>query len=418
MPRQKRHKQGWEDGLKRNVNKGGKRRGWSVSEHNGKTRLRLQFPKTGDEWPANAQTNLPYNWEEDSIDDITLLVNRIYTPVMSKEKTLREAIDDALGVSDKKAHEVVTPWPGIVAAFKDHKLNLGNRIAEKTFEASYGRYLNVALLHLEGRKPAKTGKELTERVLSHQRVNQKPGVKFGEPLTRWIDMPKSRLECCLALKKFLEFGVAEHRQPQAFLIPEREYMLLRGPDGKQRRKAVLSDDQMMKLIKLLPEPWANVVKVCRVYGVRPWEVAFIQRLTKPDGRPQLYVTKGKVFTTRGGVKDETSPRWLAPIPVNGTSFDLLENWDQLSWPPTISGKMLGNKLRLLPYWRQLMEEFEANGEWLKPYSMRDTFSVRSHAKKIPTEYICEAMGHSPEVHNRSYRTTEWEAVQDAYGEAG
>ena len=109
MPRQKRHKQDWEDGLKRNVNKGGKRRGWSVSEHNGKTRLRLQFPKTGDEWPANAQTNLPYSWEEDSIDDITLLINRIYTPVMSKEKSLREAIDDALGVSDKKAHEVVTP---------------------------------------------------------------------------------------------------------------------------------------------------------------------------------------------------------------------------------------------------------------------------------------------------------------------
>ena len=132
MPRQKRHKQDWEDGLKRNVNKGGKRRGWSVSEHNGKTRLRLQFPKTGDDWPANAQTNLPYNWEEDSIDDITLLVNRIYTPVMSKEKSLREAIDDALGVSDKKAQEVVTPWPGIVAAFKNHKLNLDNRIAEKT----------------------------------------------------------------------------------------------------------------------------------------------------------------------------------------------------------------------------------------------------------------------------------------------
>ena len=60
MPRQKRHKQDWEDGLKRNVNKGGKRRGWSVSEHNGKTCLRLQFPKTGDERPTNAQTNLPF----------------------------------------------------------------------------------------------------------------------------------------------------------------------------------------------------------------------------------------------------------------------------------------------------------------------------------------------------------------------
>ena len=147
-----------EDGLK-NVNKGGKRRGWSVSEHNGKTRLRLQFPKTGDEWPANAQTNLPYSWEADSIDDITLLINRIYTPVMARSGvTLKAAIDDALGISDKKAQEVVTPWPGIVAAFREHKLTLDNRIAEKTFEASYGRYLNVALLHLDGRNAAQTGK--------------------------------------------------------------------------------------------------------------------------------------------------------------------------------------------------------------------------------------------------------------------
>ena len=65
-----------------------------------------------------------------------------------------------------------------------------------------------------------------------------------------------------------------------------------------------------------------------------------------------------------------------------------------------------------------LQEVDANGEWLKPYSFRDTFSVRSHGKRIPTELICEAMGHSPEVHNRGYRTTEWEAVQEAYGEAG
>ena len=39
-----------------------------------------------------------------------------------------------------------------------------------------------------------------EKVLTHQRVNQKPGKKHGEELKPWIEMPKSRLECCLALK--------------------------------------------------------------------------------------------------------------------------------------------------------------------------------------------------------------------------
>ncbi len=86
MPRQKQNKEAWEIGLQAAVSKSGKRRGWSVSEHNGRTRLRLQFPKTGD-WPANAQTNLPYAWDSESVDEIVLLINRIYAPVMGGEVT-------------------------------------------------------------------------------------------------------------------------------------------------------------------------------------------------------------------------------------------------------------------------------------------------------------------------------------------
>ena len=165
MPRLKQNKRPWEIGLQAAVSKDGKRRGWSVSEHNGRTRLRLQFPKTGD-WPANAQTNLPFSWDSESVDEIVLLINRIYAPVMGGEVTLKAAITKALAISDKKADLVVSPWANIVKAFKDHKLTLGNRIKESTFEASYGRYLNVALLHLRGSKAAQTGKQLTERVLS------------------------------------------------------------------------------------------------------------------------------------------------------------------------------------------------------------------------------------------------------------
>ena len=58
---------------------------------------------------------------------------------------------------------------------------------------------------------------------------------------------------------------------------------------------------------MIPETWANVIKVCRVFGTRSWEVAFITRATNDDGEPQLRVTKGKVYNTRGGVKEETDP---------------------------------------------------------------------------------------------------------------
>ena len=155
-----------------------------MSEHYGKVRLKLQFPAY--EGIASASATLPYPWAASSIQPVQGLLTRIYDPVMEGGVTLQTAIADALAISDHKSQEVVTPWPGIVAAFREHKLTLDNRIAEKTFEASYGRYLNVALLHLEGRNAAQTGKALMEKVLTHQRVNQKPGKKYGEALKPWI----------------------------------------------------------------------------------------------------------------------------------------------------------------------------------------------------------------------------------------
>jgi len=366
---------------------------------------------------ANASASLPYEWADSSRQPVNALLLKIYEPVMEGGITLKAAIADALAISDHKSQEVVTPWPGIVAAFKEHKLTLDNRIAPKTFEASYERYLNVALLHLQGRKAAQTGKALMEKVLTHQRVNQKPGKKHGEALKPWIEMPRSRLECCLALKKFLEFAVAEHRQPQAFLISEKDYLKTRGADGKSRKKAVLSDDEVMELIRLLPETWGSVVKISRVFGVRPWEIEFVRQANNDAGEPQLRVIKGKTFTTRSGVKEQTEPRWLEPVAVNGTTFDLVQNWDQITLPKTVSGKTLGNILRRLPYWQQLVAEYEARGEWLRPYSFRDTFSVRAHGYGIEDTMISAAMGHSVEVHHRSYRTSEWRSVRKAFAEA-
>ena len=378
-------------------------------------RLKLQFPANAG--IANTSATLPYPWAASSIHPVQGLLTRIYGPVMEGSVTLQTAIADVLAISDHKSQEVVTPWPGIVAAFRNHKLTLDNRIAPKTFEASYGRYLNVALLHLDGRNAAQTGKALMEKVLTHQRVNQKPGKKSGEALKPWVEMPKSRLECCLALKKFLEYAVAEHRQPQSFLVPEKDYLKIRGADAKSRKKAVLTDAEVLELIRMLPETWANVIKICRVFGVRSWEVGFITQATNDDGEPQLRVTKGKTYNTRGGVKEETDPRWLEAVAVDGTTFDLVENWDQLKLPPIVSGKTLGAVLRRLPYWQQLMAELETRGEWLRPYSLRDTFSVRAHGIVQDDTLIAAAMGHTVEVHHRSYRTSEWRSVRKAFAEA-
>ena len=49
------------------------------------------------------------------------LVDQIYGPVMEGGVTLKAAIADALAISDHKSQEVVTQWPGIVAAFRELK---------------------------------------------------------------------------------------------------------------------------------------------------------------------------------------------------------------------------------------------------------------------------------------------------------
>jgi len=415
LPRQSK-KQPWEKALQATAHW----RGWTVCNERGKVRIKLQFPPSAG--IANASASLPYEWAEGSIQPVQGLLTRIYGPVMEGKVTLKAAIADVLAISDHKSHEVVTPWPGIVEAFRDYMLTQGNRIAEATFKASYQRYLDVALVHLQGRNAATTGKELTERVLSEQRFNQKPGKVYGQPLRKWIDQPKSRQECALALKKFTEYAVSRHRQPQCWLLSEEDYFELKGDGGTRKPRAVLSDEEVMKVISLLPETWANVVKIIRIFGFRAWVHRVIVRRINEVGEPQLFVTEGKTHITRNGVKKKTPARWLMPIPLMGTTFNLVEEWDTLKLPPTVNGKQLGNALRKLPHWRELMARAEARGEELPPYSLRHSYSQLGEEAGVNKADLCHAMRHSEEVHNRQYTTRTAASVrrsfQKAFSKAG
>lgn len=419
MPRKQKTKPTWEVGLQGAVREG--RRGWSVVNFRGKVRLRLQFPKKGT-YPADQQAFLPYEWAPESINPILQICNRIYGPVMSGEATLRSAIDVALAESDHKRHICVAPWVEVAAAFKRDKLEMGNQIKEKTFDASYNRYLKVALHLLKGRQQPQTGKDLVEAVLRHKRTNQKTGKKYGEPLLPWIDQPKSRLECCLALKKFLEYAVHEARHANCWLVSDRDYMKLRGTDCKRREKAVLSDDEVMILIDSLPETWGNVVKLGRIYGLRPWETSCLAVRKNPAGDWQMFCTEGKVYSTRG-LKKTNDPRWLIPIPINGNDFDLVETMRKGylalpigndGEPIEIDGASLGKALRRLPMWKRLVLEKKKQGEWLRPYSLRDTYSLKGTEYGLHDTNISRAMGHTVAVHQRSYRTTGFEQMMEDF----
>ena len=294
MPRQKQIKAAWEIGLQGSVREG--RRGWGVSEHRGKVRLKLQFPKKGD-WPRNDQALLPYLWQAASQNEVILLCNRIYGPVMRGEKTLKGALDTELAESDQQCHKIVSRWPEVIEAYKSHLIDNRNRIKESTYEASYGRYFTVALELLEARNAPKTGYELLKGVLHHQRYNRKPGKKFGEPLENWADQSASRVECSLAIRNMLEFAVHREHQAQSWLINPFDYDELRGAQAQRPIKAALTDQEILGLVFAIEKrskPWSNVIKFLALYGLREWEINHLQVQRNPRGQLQLRCLQGKI----------------------------------------------------------------------------------------------------------------------------
>ena len=164
-------------------------------------------------------------------------------------------------------------------------------------------------------------------VLDHPRKNRKSGKVHGTPLAPWRQQPSSRLECCLALKRMLEFAVEDCHQPQRWLIGTTEYMRLRGAPPNRADRAALSDAECLQLFEELDKKvnrgWGDVARIFRVYGIRMWEMNFLAVRPNWKNEPQLYVTKGKTFTKKG-IKRETNPRFLEPLPVVNETFGLLE----------------------------------------------------------------------------------------------
>ena len=66
------------------------------------------------------------------------------------------------------------------------------------------------------------------------------------------------------------------------------------------------------------------------------------------------------------------------------------------------GQALNQYLRRRGVWMALRDEAEHNGEQLTPYSFRHRYAKGMHAANLPLVNIAEAMGHTIEVHLKSY----------------
>ncbi len=186
----------------------------------------------------------------------------------------------------------------------------------------------------------------------------------------------------------------------------------------------LSDSQILQLLENLPggelhARWRFAIQLCAVYGLRPEE---LRHLVIKDGvsGPELWTIYQK---SMGGTKGaKTEPRRLHPLFLrdgDGTAIDWklqarLQLGEQL--PPLNrdgdGGQALNQYLRRRKVWMALRGEAKRLGEQLTPYSFRHRYAKQMHAANVPIANISEAMGHTIEVHLKSYARFKPNATAD------
>ena len=176
----------------------------------------------------------------------------------------------------------------------------------------------------------------------------------------------------------------------------------------------LSDAQVLQILDSLPHGethnrWRFAIQLCAVYGLRPKELRY---LVIKDGvrGAELWTTYQK---SMGGTKGaKTEPRRLHPLLVRDADGSAI-NWKLQSrlqtgekLPPLNTegngSEALSRYLRRRTVWLSMREDAKQQGEQLTPYSFRHRYAKGMHANNIPIANICEAMGHTIEVHLKSY----------------
>ncbi len=381
---------GWHESLQADVK--ALATGWSVKERKGKVFLRV---RQGDQ--PEVSVTLPFEWIPSSKGDAYTRVRNIYKLVQEGYGLKQAAL-----VADGKAPKLTEhqDWMGAMERFKQQKLSHGTVIKPATWEAKYEPVLADAVALLVGRKPPTTPAELIDRCIRS-----------------WDPGSRTRQERARNLAQFLRHCVAREGMPAIWQPPvDLKDAIGRKPaDARCQKSDPISDQQIINLLASLPHDdagrrWADVIRLMAELGLRPVELLHLSVRTDPKtGESYWWCSYEK--RAGGGV---TKPRRLYPLPLQSDDgemqqWNLLQRWEArlIELPSLRSGNgaadAIATYLNRRDGWRALKSQLEANGERLSCYSFRHGYSVRGH--KLPwmtNGYMALAMGHSIEVHCRSY----------------
>jgi integrase len=341
---------------------------------------------------------LPFAWAEAEAGRAYVRILNIYKLASSEGYSLKQA---AL-VADGKAPKLIEQhdWHGAVERFKQQKLQHGTVIKPATWEAKYLPVLSDAVAMLTGRKPPTTPAELIDRCIR-----------------KWDPGSRTRQERARNLSQFLRHCVAREGFPPIWQPPAdlKDHIGRKPADARSQKSDPITDQQIINLLASLPDDpvghrWADVIRLLAELGLRPVELLHLSVRTDPKTK-ESYWWCSYEKRAGGGV---TKPRRLYPLELRGDDgeaqqWNLIARWQDglIELPSLRSGNgaadAIATYLNRQPGWRSLRAQLEAQNQRLSCYSFRHGYSVRGH--KLPwmtSGYMALAMGHSIEVHCRSY----------------
>lgn len=393
----------WEQAIRSSVR--GKP-GFTVSEARGKTLLRYR-PTDGGK-PESCV--LPLDWAKANTEKILLLTNRIAQLVISREQgTLKGALAMAQDQSTTMRRQA--DWDAIAQGLRESLQSGRNEISDKTWRYNYEIFINYAIALVKAGK-ATDGYSLLKATLAN-----------------WEGKADSRVACCGALRALTDHGIARHGLAKSWGITSTDVKELRGKRPEKRTKATLTDAQILSMIESLEQrnqQWANVLRLMALFGLRPIELQHLQPKLREDGSLGMWCSYRK---TCGSTK--TAPRWIEPCYLRD-AFGEPVRWSLaaamqaglLDLPKgrdgelrRLEGKSVLRYLEAMPEWQQLNERTAARGEWLRPYTFRDSYSLRCHQQGIEVGSIALAMGHTLAVHSSSYRWASEQTTAAAFAAA-
>jgi integrase len=383
----------WEQTARQQMRALGSRTYLSAVHMKGRVQLKWRPPGA-----AAESVVLQYGWTGSEWGDAYIRIRNIYKLMAAEGYSLKQAALVADGKAPKLTEQ--QDWPGAVERFKQQKLEHGTVIKPATWEAKYAPVLAAAVAMLTSSKPPTTPADLIDRCIRG-----------------WDPGSRTRQERARNLSQFLRHCVSREQFPPIWQPPAdiKDAIGRKPPDARSQKSDLITDQQIINLVASLPDDdagrrWADVIRLMAELGLRPIELLHLSVRTDPKTK-ESYWWCSYEKRAGGGV---TKPRRLHPLELRGDDgelqqWNLLQRWQArlIELPPLRSGNGVADSiatyLNRRDGWKALRAELEAIGQRLSCYSFRHSYSLRCHQKGvIPVGEIALAMGHSIEVHCRSY----------------